>query len=110
MNAQPFDEATAERLATEFTTRLRHALTDDEWAEMRRRNAAYGDPAICASHDFCDANVVMDEAFRAVTGHSIGDREEAGEGGITVEESTLWNRAWDIAKERDLTAETESGK
>lgn len=97
----------AEKLAAEFATRMRHALSADEWAEMRRRNAAQTHPAVCHSHDFCDANLVMDAAFKAITGNSIGEREEAGNGGMSDAELELWSDAWAIAKRDSLT---ESGK
>jgi hypothetical protein len=94
----------AAAIAAKFAEGLRHALTADEWAEMRRRNAAQTNPAICHSHDFCDANLVMDAAFKAVTGNSIGEREEAGNGGMSDAELELWSDAWTIAKARHLTA------
>lgn len=72
--------------------------------ELRRRNAAETHSAVCHSHDFCDANLVMDAAFKAVTGASIGEREEAGNGGMTDAEIELWSDAWHIAKRDSLTA------
>lgn len=94
----------AERLAAEFGNRMRAALSASEFEEMRRRNAEQTCSAICHSHDFCDANMVMDAAFKAVTGHSIGEREEAGNGGFSDAELDLWNEAWTIAKRDTLTA------
>ena len=94
----------AQTLAAEFATRLRWALNADEWAEMCRRNVAETHSAVCHSHDFCDANLVMDAAFKAVTGASIGEREEAGNGGMTDAEIELWSDAWTIAKRDHFTA------
>jgi hypothetical protein len=61
---------------------------------MKIRNERETDPGICHSHDFCDANEVMLEAFKVfiagddvMTGIVTGDRD-------TV---SLWNKAWDYA-------------
>jgi hypothetical protein len=54
-------------------------------AENRRRN-----DDTCASHDYCDANVSMDQAFRLSTGHCLRTNSD--------EDRALWLQAWDWAK------------
>ncbi len=82
-------------IADEFTLRMRRYLTRDQWREMVARNAAYaaaGDHAVCASHEFCDANVFMIEAFRAVVGRFAQANSDA--------DADLINKAWGWAKKR----------
>ena len=74
-----------------FAVELRRAIGADAFAEVCRRNAAQPDGRVCHSHDFCDANMVMDEALR-----SIGIEADVGD----VADLALWNAAWDHAKRR----------
>lgn len=82
-------------LAALFAQKLRDCLTDDEWEAMRETNRG-AEPGICASHDFCDANMPMDEAFKVVAGHEVDGDNDA--------DTSLWNGAWTRAKEVYLTA------
>jgi hypothetical protein len=70
-------------------------MTQEQWDEMRRRNAASTDSNVCASHDFCDANVVMAEAVRMVIGREVDHMNEA--------DTAIWNRAWKLAYNRHLS-------
>lgn len=87
----------AQELAHRFAAVLKAWLTPAEFAEMQRRNSH--DPRYiglcCASHDFCDANMAMDAAWRAVRGVSIDADDDA--------QVALWNEAWDIARTRYLS-------
>jgi hypothetical protein len=79
-------------LADTFLRKLRQRLGDDVMRAITSLNADEPDPGVCHSHDYCDANVIMDEAFVVVFGRSsraCSDRDAA-----------LWTRAWDLAKER----------
>ncbi|MDR7061200.1 MULTISPECIES: hypothetical protein [unclassified Sphingopyxis] len=82
-------------IAFAFVEGLRKTLSPDEWVEMRVRNFA-AEPGICASHDFCDANVPMAVAFKAVTGRDMTP--------TNADDAALWSTAWDIAKAEHLTA------
>lgn len=62
-------------------------LTGSEQAEVIARNAVYA-KGICASHDFCDANMAMAEAFERL-GLPVAD-------GLT--DYSVWNAAWNMAK------------
>lgn len=54
-------------LAVEFAYRLRAAIGESKWREMRRLNAdSHSGDGTCASHDFCDANMIMADAWHYV--------------------------------------------
>lgn len=88
------------RLASRFAFNLQTELTPAQWDEMLRRNTLsdYAGP-VCASHDFCDANMTMAEAFRAIMGREIDHQSD--------DDSATWSAAWDIAKRDYLTAKGE---
>ncbi len=90
--------ATVTRLAREFYLTVVRSLTRGELRQVRRRNLAYG-PGVCATHDFCDANELMDCAFYHVVGHSICE----GDDGLADPDAVLWGAAWDLAKKDYLT-------
>lgn len=54
------------RLASAFCRILRATIGDEETDEAARLNAQDRDPNICRSHDYCDANEVMSEAWLQV--------------------------------------------
>ena len=74
------------KLAARFKAILTEWLSEEERAEVVRLN---NDPAwhgCCATHDFCDANEAMAEAFR---------REGMGS---NFPDDDDWNTAWDLFK------------
>jgi hypothetical protein len=76
-------------IAGRFVTVLQSWLKPHEWQEMCRLNALETNPLICHSHDFCDANMAMCEAFESVTGTTpLADDEIL---------TSLWNDAWALA-------------
>lgn len=81
-------------LAHEFSRVLREYLTEDEMEQVIERNAEFDDPAICASHDFCDANMAMNEAFENIMGHPIDTRKKA--------DLAILDKAWNMAKASDF--------
>jgi len=82
-------------IAEAFAEVMRQWLSREEFAEMKRRNAQ-NHPLICASHDFCDANMAMWEAFKGVRSRDIDGDSEA--------DTALWNDAWALAKRLYFTA------
>jgi hypothetical protein len=94
-----------EQLALAFAVELRQSFSDYEWHEMRLRNAEIGAGA-CASHDFCDANMVMDAAFAKVMGVEALVTDEHDNVEMPAWHTSIWNAAWAIAKRRYLTAIT----
>lgn len=79
-----------ELIAKNFSWRLWTNLPRIEYFEAVRRNEVETDPRICHMHDFCDANVYMQEAFEYVTGEELD---------VTSDRHVdLINAAWDHAK------------
>lgn len=79
-------------MAEAFAEVMRQWLSEEEFAEMKRLNEtdlAYAKGA-CASHDFCDANMAMEAAFRQVMGRSIAADSQ--------EDANIWNDAWELAR------------
>jgi hypothetical protein len=81
-------EILAHAIARAFAANLAEELTADQMAQVVERNKTV-DPGVCASHDFCDANMVMDPAFTQVMRREIDLNSEA--------DCALWGQAWDIA-------------
>lgn len=90
-------------IAETFAANLRARLTCLDWCDMGMRNRTY--PAgICASHDFCDANVYMQAAFETVMQRDLIVEDANGDIHHDERDGDLWNAAWDIAKAGYLTA------
>lgn len=91
-----------EPLARVFADALRKEIGLDNLREVARRNADEVDGSVCHSHDFCDANMVMDLAWRSVFGREIRMPCDV-EMGICTEadvdfDMRRMDRAWAIAK------------
>lgn len=78
-------------LAQIFGEKLQEALDDEQLrAAIARNNAEGPHSEVCHSHDFCDANMVMDAAWREMFGQELDPTNQA--------ECDIWNDAWAIAK------------
>lgn len=77
-------------LAKAFDAALRADIGAADYAEVLKRNLTdrYSGGA-CASHDFCDANMVMLAAYEGMTGSEFPDADD-----ITDADMDLWNNAW----------------
>jgi hypothetical protein len=85
-------------LASSFARELASDLTPGELRIVVRRNRAEPDSLhVCHSHDFCDANVSMLQAFVKTF------RRDSDHG--SDEDVALWNRAWGLAKSNDFWIE-----
>lgn len=84
---------TAQALAEEFAARLFVSIGAKDFDEVIRRNKEHAYDRACASHDFCDANMVMLDAVQALAPEVDVDDILQGD-----EWNSLWNEAWDIAK------------
>jgi hypothetical protein len=90
-----------DRIARDFVKLLREGLSDAAWGQLRFDNIANIGTGCCASHDFCDANMPMAEAFERHVGHEPeGDCER---------DASFWNDAWRLAQRRDLTEQGSIG-
>ena len=92
---------TVEQVAKEFARVVIMWLTPSQFSIMRYRNSKQLDKSICHSHDFIDANMAMDQAFKTFGIDPLENPIEP-EGGMTEEVVTLWNSAWDMAKKHYL--------
>lgn len=84
------------QIANEFINVIHQWLMPEQIDEIVLRNRHEPSGKICHTHDFCDANVAMLEAFTWVTGRDA-DFEDDDEKDIK-----LINRAWDIAKAKEF--------
>jgi len=85
------------RIAQEFSVTLNRWLGTEKMIEVDKRNQNELDPHICHSHDFCDANMAMAEAFQKIVGHDADVHS-----GTDV---ALWTEAWNMAKRRGFSAD-----
>lgn len=79
-------------LAFRFSRVLSEWLSHKDMEVVRRKNRvahAKRDYSVCHSHDFCDANMAMDEAWRSLFVRAPGVQEPA--------DASLWEAAWHIA-------------
>lgn len=86
---EPAVEISTTTLAHEFSCLLKELLGDDKMQhivfENRRRNNN-----TCATHDYCDANIVMSEAFARIYGRCCQPLSDA--------DMAVFSTAWDEAK------------
>lgn len=83
-------------LSKKFSTLIRTYLSKEEVDSVVSLNRVYiaENVGVCATHDYIDANVVMDEAFRYVLGREARMDSE--------EDCSLINDAWNLAKEKEF--------
>lgn len=102
MKQQP----TAEQLAIQFSTILKEWLTLEQMQQIVSRNkeTQLTNPGVCATHDFCDANMAMNEAFEKVMGRefTFNSDEEPELEEQAENDSNLFNEAWSIAKKNNF--------
>lgn len=100
IDANTFKDLTPAELAKSFSVVLRQWLTDSDISRINAANAANGyDPSVCASHDYCDANMAMLEAVSNATGVGVDDIE------VDISDARfceLFSEAWAIAKRGDF--------
>jgi hypothetical protein len=82
-----------ERVARAFADNLRRELGAARMATVIAANKTVA-PGVCASHDYCDANMPMAAAFETVMGREPDASADA--------DATLWSRAWDMAREAEF--------
>lgn len=93
------------KIALEFSRVLREWLTPEEMADVVATNKRDnpGD-SICASHNYCDANMAMELAFHNLDLKTCFDVSDEGEETPEyIEANRLWNEAWSIAKASGFT-------
>lgn len=85
------------KTAKEFARVLHTWLTAEEMKKVVEDNRGES-KSICHSHDFCDANMAMDEAFTNL-GLTMWDENDDG---LSDEGTDLANAAWSLAKEKEF--------
>lgn len=99
--ADDWQEMLAHLIAWQFVENLRDQLTGAEFKQVLRENVGIAE-GVCASHNVCDANMPMAEAFEAIMGRKP---LEAPDGSEEHEaDCRLWGAAWNIATPRYLTS------
>ncbi|EGL63637.1 hypothetical protein AGRO_3706 [Agrobacterium sp. ATCC 31749] len=86
------------RLAREFGSKVQEELSRADFRAVLELNR--NDSAACHTHDFCDANMVMLDAFKVTFEREpafLTNPEEAAD-------LALWNDAWQIAKAAEFFA------
>jgi hypothetical protein len=100
------NNVTPEQLAKSFGGRLANRIGDENMKLVITINKDISD-GCCASHNYCDANMVMYEAMSE-------DFEIAFDiGGETAESESqikLWNEAWNLARGNDFYFNKEGGE
>ncbi len=86
------------QLAKEFHRIVRRDLSD-HLDSIDDANSDYGRSA-CATHDYCDANMLMAEAFEGVRGYEFT---------MSDDDAALWGKAWDVAKAVGFSKEWPTG-
>lgn len=99
---------TAEMIGDTFAAMIAEDFSAEELAEVRRRNVTYGEN-VCATHDFCDANMTMLEAHRTHGVATVVDFDEETQPEEHEAACRLWGAAWAHAKAAHLT-EKEPGQ
>jgi hypothetical protein len=96
---------TPQILAAKFAELLHEQLGRGEMAKVIARNRREPSESVCHSHDFLDANMVMDDAFLQILGYSACDTGGEGIGCMSDKCMELWNAAWTIAKNSEFNKE-----
>ncbi len=101
MNQLSNERVTA--LAREFSRCLRATLDAQEMKEVLDRNAAQDNPGVCHSHDFCDANMVMQTAAKNL---GYAENFDTADTEDQIDDCcSLWNAAWNEAKSTGFLAD-----
>ena len=85
-----YTEAQVSALSKMFLYDLLAQIGLEQMREVAAANLAEPDPAICHSHDVCDANVVMAQAFESLMRVQVDIR--------SASQAQLWNAAWSQAR------------
>lgn len=96
MQLVPLFEANTDviTLAKEFSSILKEWLSKKEMEELIQANKDERDSSICHSHDYCDPNQAMADAFKKVTGKEVDMQKD--------KDSALVDAAWDLAKKENF--------
>lgn len=112
MTKERASDVDIEAMARRFSELLLDEIGETRLSAVNERNgtdAFYRTSDTCASHDFCDANMVMEAAFRHIMGRDPWMPCDREEGKCTEDDEQAdvhaWNAAWEKAKARQFRAE-----
>jgi len=82
------------KLAKQFAKLLSEEIGDDNMKAVVAANKKEKSSGVCHSHDYCDANMVMADAFKVLDIDLEKDYPDAVQNAQIV---SIWNAAWDEA-------------
>jgi len=88
-----------ETLAKEFSKLIFEYIGKDKLLRVVELNKTEENDTTCHSHDFCDANVFIADAFKI---YGIDPENDFGEFLQDDNCIDIWNSAWNLAKENDF--------
>ena len=95
------DEFNVLRLAHEFASELKKSIGEKKMAALKAANQKLKNPEMCCSHDYCDANMVMADAFKGVFGRepllAPADESNAAQAAFEADLKMIYV-AWKCAK------------
>lgn len=100
-----------EKVAEQFIQVARDDIEERDLVGIDYANTYHGSKDVCATHDYVDANMTMDDAINRVVYVEVEDVKAAptiddlvmGEGHEAEAARGIWNDAWDIAKKRGFS-------
>ena len=84
----------ATTIAKAFSAKLRWNLTGEQMYEIVTKNASEEYKHCCATHDYCDANMLMLEAFEETNSRLFNYNSRS--------DAALWNEAWTTARQNNF--------
>lgn len=92
------------QLSDEFSRLIVASFTPDQLAETIAKNHTPDYAGCCATHDYCDSNMVMNEAFENVMNREFifFDDEKPETQEQHREDCHLFDSAWILSKSKDF--------
>jgi hypothetical protein len=118
MTTIALEKVSVEDLAHAFANVLKEWLSDEEMHSINVANWSSDDKSTCASHDFCDANMAMDEAIQKLAPEfykvawAENEASNVGDecGPLWSQLTDLFNEAWTLAKNSNFYVGADHGR
>lgn len=81
-------------LSARFNEIVNREFSVEQLIEVNAKNKTDEYIGCCGTHDYCDANMLMDEAFTEVIGREVDVLSE--------DDCQLWSDAWDLSKDNEF--------
>lgn len=95
-------------IAREFSKLMLEEIGADNLALVVAQNTtdiAQGNDSTCSTHDYCDANMVMDQAFQNILKRGNYMIEDDATDAQRDADTDLWNAAWTLSKHNQFNPE-----